>query len=81
MDSFWEGKGEFIPVNLKEFKIGVILNKNNEFAILTENANDIVKPFHHRMPVLLSEEGEERFLSGEFSTGMWLPENLLILKS
>lgn len=80
MDSFWEGTGEFVPVDFTHFKIGVVLNKNNEFAILTRFANDIVSPFHHRMPVLFHKEGEQRFLDGEFSTDLWLPDNLLTLR-
>ncbi len=33
------------------------------FVILTTTANDLVRPLHDRMPVLLSPEGAERWLS------------------
>jgi len=35
------------------------------FAILTTPPNEIVKPYHHRMPVLLPKELMPRWLSGE----------------
>ena len=33
------------------------------FVILTTTANDLVRPLHDRMPVLLSREGAERWLA------------------
>lgn len=80
MNSFWEGLGEFVPVQAKEFSIGVIVNKNNEFAVLTRNANKLIKQYHHRMPVLFTLEGEDKFLNAEFSDKLWLPEYLVALK-
>jgi putative SOS response-associated peptidase YedK len=35
------------------------------FAILTTEPNEIVKPYHHRMPVLLTKETMPRWLGGE----------------
>ena len=32
------------------------------FTIITTQANDLLKPIHERMPVILGKEGEERWL-------------------
>lgn len=35
------------------------------YTILTTQANDLVAPIHHRMPVILDEDGERAWLNGE----------------
>jgi putative SOS response-associated peptidase YedK len=45
---------------------GLVVAENNgssAFVILTTAANDLVRPFHDRMPALLSPEGAERWLA------------------
>jgi putative SOS response-associated peptidase YedK len=39
-------------------------NKLNTFTIITEQANEIVKPIHHRMPVILNQENALKWLCG-----------------
>ena len=55
VDSFWEGGKEFKRTTGKDFAIGIIFNPQCEFAVLTCPANEIVKPYHHRMPLILAE--------------------------
>jgi putative SOS response-associated peptidase YedK len=42
------------------------------FVILTTAANDLMRPIHDRMPVLLSPEGAEAWLAGG-DTGLLVP--------
>jgi len=36
------------------------------FTIITTQANDLLRPIHERMPVILSKEGEEKWLDPDF---------------
>lgn len=62
VDSFWEGGKEFTRVDGRNFKIGIVFNPKLEFAVLTCPANELVKPFHHRMPLILADNGAEPWL-------------------
>lgn len=75
-NSFWEGKEEFVRINKEPFKIGVIYNDEPEFAVVTYQANEIVKPWHHRMPLILTDQGVHEFLSGK--PAILLPDNEII---
>ncbi len=45
----------FEPKDKVLFMAG-IYNRNGEFVIITKNANEIMKPVHSRMPVMISKE-------------------------
>jgi putative SOS response-associated peptidase YedK len=62
--SFWERDKEFIRNDGSPLNLGIIYNGSGEFAVITAPANEIVKPFHHRMPLILTDEGAEEFLKG-----------------
>jgi len=50
------------------------------FTIITTEANEVVRPVHDRMPVILAEETLERWLKGEPDKGLLVPapEALLV---
>lgn len=78
-DTFWEREGEFMHINGSDLKLAVLVNKENEFAILTKPANSLIRKFHHRMPVVLDNVSE--YLSGFFNPQMLLNDSLITLKS
>lgn len=65
VDSFWEKDKQFVRDDNGLFKIGVLYNDNAEFAVITTDANQIVKPYHHRMPLILTDKGAEDFLDNK----------------
>jgi putative SOS response-associated peptidase YedK len=46
------------------------------YAIITTEANALLEPVHHRMPVILAQEHEEQWLSGEHPDAGQLREML-----
>jgi putative SOS response-associated peptidase YedK len=68
IDSFWEKGKEFTRSDNKLWNVAVLFNLQDEFAIITTQANPVVKPFHQRMPLCLTDEGVDQFLRGE---DMW----------
>ena len=62
VDSFWEQDKEFISKNSNPLNIGVLYNDIGEFAIITTPADDLVKLYHHRMPLILSQKEADLFL-------------------
>lgn len=44
--------------------------KINSFSIITTAANELMKPLHDRMPVILSPEDESYWLDRNFSSGL-----------
>ena len=68
MKSFWEGKKEFFHKDGKFFLMGALHSANKEeCAIITVNANIVIKPYHHRMPLILDEGNAEEFLQGSMT--------------
>lgn len=65
VDTFWEKDAQFARKDGDLFRIGVLYNDNAEFAVITIDANQVVKPFHHRMPLILTEQGAEDFLENK----------------
>lgn len=63
-DSFWEKDKQFVSTTGQLLNIAVLYN-GTEFAVVTTEANPIVKPFHHRMPLILTEHGAEEFLDNK----------------
>lgn len=70
VDSFWEKEKQFAESNGQMLKIGVIYNDRAEFSVITRPADDVVSPYHHRMPLILDEHSCEEFLADK------APENL-----
>lgn len=66
MPSFWERSTQFARNDNSIMKLGIIYNKDAEFAVITVPANEVVKPFHHRMPLVLADEDVDKFLEGSF---------------
>jgi len=64
IESFWEGGAEFRRYSGINFQIGVIFNSEGEFSIVTVDANPTVRPYHHRMPLCLSNSDEISFIEG-----------------
>jgi putative SOS response-associated peptidase YedK len=62
VDSFWEKDRQFVHCNGLMLKIGVLYNDRAEFSIITMDANEVVKPFHHRMPLVMTDESVQVFL-------------------
>jgi putative SOS response-associated peptidase YedK len=62
VDSFWEKGKQFVRQDGKLFNIGVIYNPKMEFAVITNPANYIVKPYHDRMPLIISDDSTKKFL-------------------
>ena len=62
VDSFWESNKEFKRIDCKDFAIAVIYNPKNEFAILTCPANELVKPVHDRMPLIITDSSASAWL-------------------
>lgn len=65
VDSFWESGKEFVHKNGDLFLIGVLYNKDEEFTVITMPANDIVSPFHGRMPLVLDTSCVQDFLNNQ----------------
>lgn len=81
IESFWEKGNQFKRKNRGLFAIAVIYNKKNEFAIVTAPANELVKVYHHRMPLLLRDDQVEEWLSKETSRVINFPEDEVILEA
>lgn len=62
LDSFFERSKEFVNNN-SNLLVPIIFNNINEFAIITRDATDIVKPFHHRQPIILNSNNIEDWLN------------------
>lgn len=60
--SFWEGDMEFKRLKNQVFSLGIIYNNHDEFAVLTCPANEIVKPHHHRMPLVIADDALNEWL-------------------
>jgi putative SOS response-associated peptidase YedK len=65
VDSFWEKEKQFVSQSGNLLKLAVLYNEDNEFAVITTDATPIVKPYHHRMPFLLTDKGAEDFLNNQ----------------
>lgn len=65
VDSFWESGKEFVRKDGGDFMIGVLYNQDMEFAVITAPANDVVKPCHARMPLILDNSSVQDFLDGK----------------
>ena len=69
MDGFYEWKREgtiktpyyFSREDKKTMYVAAIYN-NNEFCLITEEAEENIKQIHHRQPVTLNEEDIEKYL-------------------
>jgi putative SOS response-associated peptidase YedK len=81
VDAFWEGEGCFKRKDGKNFNLGCILNGRNEFAILTVEPNEVVKPYHRRAPLCLSDDSVTFFLEGcvkeikQLDSGLYIVSN------
>jgi len=69
-DSFWEGHKPY-PVNiirsdLKPFNLACICNDQDEFLVCTIASNEVIKPYHHRQALCLSDDQLESYLNGNF---------------
>lgn len=67
-DSF-EEKGYEFEASSGKLILPVIFNDKSEFAIITTESTLAIMPVHHRMPVILSEQGEQ----------LWVREGNIIL--
>ena len=80
-DGFYEWKREeknktpyyFIRKDKKNMYLAGIY-ENNEFCLITENADENVKVIHHRQPVILNENDVNRYLNLELSGSNFLKE-------
>lgn len=78
VESFWEGNTRFKRKDNKLFAMAVIYNDKDEFALVTAPANDVVKKYHHRMPLLLADDQVEHWLSKETNEVINFPEDQMI---
>jgi putative SOS response-associated peptidase YedK len=53
VDAFYEGGKKFTSSSGKFYLAG-LYNAKEEVVLLTQPANDAVKPYHHRMPVIIT---------------------------
>jgi putative SOS response-associated peptidase YedK len=82
VDSFWEKGKEFVHVDKKDFNVCLIYNAYMEFAVITAPANGLVKQYHDRMPLILSDEQATKWLNGERSAKLeQLPERMFMLRA
>ena len=65
VDSFWEKNKQFEYVGKRDLHIGVIYNPEAEWAVITCPANEIVAPFHHRMPLVLDYDNVLDFMDNK----------------
>ena len=80
-DGFYEWKREeknktpyyFLRKDKKNMYLAGIY-ENNEFCLITENADENVKVIHHRQPVILNENDVNRYLNLELSGSNFLKE-------
>ena len=74
VDSFWERSRfstdliRFTREDGKLFNLACVLNKNNEFGVLTVNAIDPILTHHPRMPLILDDDRQEMFFD---NNGFW----------
>lgn len=55
VDAFWDGGHEFtLPQG--PWHIGVVYNDGDEFAIITMPSVGLVAPYHHRMPLIVTDD-------------------------
>ncbi len=81
-DGFYEWKRQekiktpyyFLRKDKKMLFIAAIY-ENNEFCLITEDANENVKIIHHRQPVILNESDVNRYLNLELDGSNFLKES------
>ena len=81
-DGFYEWKRQekiktpyyFLRKDKKMLFIAAIY-ENNEFCLITEDANENVKIIHHRQPVILNESDVNRYLNLELNGSNFLKES------
>lgn len=78
VDSFWEKDKQFVHKDGLLLNIGILYNNESEFAVLTSSAEGIVKPYHHRMPLLVEADYIEDFLNSTMIIEL-PPENLKLV--
>jgi putative SOS response-associated peptidase YedK len=64
VDSFWEKEAQIAREDSKLLHLAIVYNDLAEFAVITRPANDIVSPYHHRMPLVLDTKMEYLWLGG-----------------
>ena len=62
VENFTERNGVFIPNDSNLLELGCIYN-DNFFLVLTQQANQIVQSYHHRMPLIIN--GKEDYFMNE----------------
>tara|TARA_B100000579_G_scaffold266525_1_gene219839 strand:+ start:4430 stop:5056 length:627 start_codon:yes stop_codon:yes gene_type:complete len=81
-DGFYEWKRQekiktpyyFLRKDKKMLFIAAIY-ENNEFCLITEDANENIKIIHHRQPVILNESDVNRYLNLELDGSNFLKES------
>lgn len=82
VDSFWEKGKQFVRPDGKLFKIGVIYNPKAEFAVVTAPANEVVIPYHGRMPLILADNEVDYWLQTSEGGQIWmLPKSEFVLRA
>lgn len=64
--SFWEHSKEFRSPQ-GPMMLGGLYNSNNEVAIVTQAANALIAPVHHRMPAIIAQDSWDSWLDPTIS--------------
>lgn len=69
--SFWEGKREFVSSGPSLYFTAIY--DQDSFSIITTSPNTLIKPFHHRMPSIITAELQSIWLDPNAKTNTLLP--------
>jgi len=75
VEYFMEKDKKFIHTEGKTLNLGVLYNDMGEFSVITTEVGETVKPYHHRMPLIITDEQCVSFLEGK--TIVTLPDTSL----
>lgn len=78
VDSFWESNKQFVHRDKKDIHIGILYNPEAEFSIITTEANELVRSYHGRMPLVLDFDNVLDFMDNKSAIIMSTNEMKLV---
>lgn len=81
IDGFYEKKVFFERGEGKKLDVAVIFNRQLDFAIVTTEASSQISAWHHRMPLVLPEQGAKDWLENAWANPVIVEQFLININS